>query len=204
MLEKKLNTIFDKSKKIAALSIDIGNLSASLKSNEIQKRMKFNDNEVKEYARQKVSKYVLHEKNIRNQRKYVFSENDDLNTDFFAIKVGLIFNDFLIKDPDSKLLVGVEVDLSTYYPADIECLCDVVIFSNDAIHIIDFDNDKTEEHNALNNPNVLVKAYGIKDLYGSAYKTDNYLYTLYQPSFDNIDTWSFDINNIENNYTSED
>ena len=92
------------------------------------------------------------------------------------------------KCPDAKLFVEVELDLSEWIPEGFGT-SDVVVVSDDCLHVIDFKYGAGVAVSAQENSQLLLYAAGAMQIYDALYGFENITIHIYQPRIDHFDTF---------------
>lgn len=89
--------------------------------------------------------------------------------------------------PDAVIMLEQRVDFSAIVPHGFGT-CDCIILQNDTMHIIDYKYGVGVPVSAVDNPQLMLYAYGALEMYGIAYEIRQVKLHIYQPRINNVST----------------
>lgn len=98
--------------------------------------------------------------------------------------------------PDTKIFLEQKLNLGEYMPNQFGT-GDVVIVSDNIMHIIDLKYGKGVKVNAENNSQMKLYALGALSQFDYIYAINTVVMCIYQPRIDNISEWSIDANELK-------
>lgn len=100
------------------------------------------------------------------------------------------------KTPDAEVLTEVPLDLTAYVPEGYGT-ADAVIVGDGVLYVIDYKYGKGVSVSAENNPQMMLYALGVLDIYGMVYNIESVNMTIYQPRLGNISVSEISVSELQ-------